>query len=201
MGLFMSGDAQNRAEIVAWVCSQILPNEAEVRNWLRKKLRSEAMVDDVIQDAYCRFAALSGVKHIRNARAYFFQTVSHILIDQIRRARTANIESLAEIDTLDVMDDEPSAERIASARKDLARVQLLIADLPHKCQQIFELRRIQGLPQREVAERLGVTENVVEQQSIRGLRLILKALAQAGASDVAPRRLAKWHERKRIFRH
>ena len=56
----------------------------------------------------------------------------------------------------------------------------LIADLPATCQRVIELRRIQGLSQRETARILGVTENVVENHSKRGLRMILNALAGLG---------------------
>jgi RNA polymerase sigma-70 factor (ECF subfamily) len=45
------------------------------------------------------------------------------------------------------------------------------------------MRRIQGLPQKEIARRLGVTENVVEMQAVRGLKLILKALETTDNGD------------------
>lgn len=182
---------KGRAEIVAWVGSQMLPHESDVRRWLRKRVASDAAIDDIVQEAYCRVAALSSIAHIDNGRAYFFRAVSSIFIDQLRRARVVRIDSVTEIGSLNVVDEEPSPERVVSARRDLARVKRLIEDLPAKCRRIMELRRIDGLPQREVAERLGVTENVVEAQSIRGLRLVMKALEDEGASDVAPRRLFK----------
>jgi len=50
--------------------------------------------------------------------------------------------------------------------------------LPDRCRRIFEMRKIEGLPQREIARRMGVTENVVENESVRGLRAILAALAE-----------------------
>lgn len=182
---------QSRAEIVAWVGSNVLPHEADVRAWLRSRLSSPAAVDDVVQEAYCRIAALPSVAHISNGRAYFFRTAASIVVDQIRRSQVVHIDSVAELSTLGVADDDPSPERVVSARRDLARVKTLIEGLPERCRRIFEMRRIQGLPQREVAERMGVTENVVELQSIRGLRLILKALAQGGAADIAPLRLVR----------
>jgi RNA polymerase sigma-70 factor (ECF subfamily) len=42
---------------------------------------------------------------------------------------------------------------------------------------VFLLRRIEGLSQRQTAERLGVTENVVEKEVARGLRIIMAELA------------------------
>jgi RNA polymerase sigma-70 factor (ECF subfamily) len=45
------------------------------------------------------------------------------------------------------------------------------------------MRKIEGLPQREIAQRLGITESMVENDGVKGLRLILEALrAQEDAS-------------------
>ena len=96
---------------------------------------------------------------------------------RLRRARIVSIESVTEIESLNIVGDEPSPERIAAGRRELDRVRRLIAALPERCRRIIELRKIEGLPQREVAERLGVTEHVVENDVIKGLKLILQAIA------------------------
>jgi RNA polymerase sigma factor (sigma-70 family) len=172
---------QSRAEIVAFVGSQILPHEADVRAWLRRTGSVSPDIDDIVQEAYCRLAALDDVGHIGSGRAYFFRTARNIAIERIRRARIVRIDCVTEIDALNVVDDEPSPERIVAGRRELRRVQALIEGLPERCRQIFTLRRIHGLSQREVATRLGVTENVVEAQAIRGLRLVLRALSETSA--------------------
>ncbi len=68
---------------------------------------------------------------------------------------------------------------------ELARVQRLIAALPERCRRIFEMRKIEGLPQREIARRMGVSEHVVENESVRGLRAILAALAEGEGHQTA----------------
>jgi RNA polymerase sigma-70 factor (ECF subfamily) len=173
----------SRSLIVAWVGSHILPHEADVRAWLRRAGTSPHDIDDIVQEAYCRLASLASVAHIQNGRAYFFQTVRSIALERFRRARVVRIDSVPEIDALSIVDSEPSPERIVSGRRELSRVQALIDGLPGRCRQIFTLRRIHGMPQRDVARLLGVTENVVEMQSMRGLRLILQALS--GGEDHA----------------
>lgn len=167
-----------RSAIVAWVGSQILPHEAEVRAWLRRAGAAPHDIDDIVQEGYCRLAALATVSHIQNGRAYFFQTVRSIAIERVRRARVVRIDSVPEIEALSIVDHEPSPERIVASRRELSRVQALIDGLPERCRQIFMLRRIQGMSQRDIARLLGVTENVVETQSMRGLRLILQALSE-----------------------
>ena len=177
---------QSRAEIVAFVGSHILPHEADVRAWLRWAGGLAADIDDIVQETYCRLAALETVSHIANGRAYFFRTARNITIEKIRRARVVRIDCVTEIDALNVVDDGPSPERVVAGRRELRRVQALVEGLPERCRQIFTLRRIHGLSQREVATRLGVTENVVEAQAARGLRLILRALSETPAQDHPP---------------
>lgn len=185
----------NRREVIEWVASQVLPHEADIRRRLSRGL-SFAQVDDVIQEAYARLAALPSVGHITSGRAYFYAVARNVITEQVRRARIVRIDSVAEIDALNVMEDEPSPERVVAGRRELDRVRAIIEGLPDKCRRIFILRRIEGVPQREIARQLGVTENVVEAQSIRGVKLIMKALADEGV-EPPPAAKGKAHERDR----
>ena len=163
--------------------SHIVPHEARLRLWLRGMGIAEDEVNDIVQDAYVLIARLDSVAHIRNGKSYFFQTAKSVFIQKIRRSRIVPIGQLTELDAAALSDEDPGAERRVSARQELDRVRRLIASLPDKCRTIFEMRRIQGLPQKEIAERLGVTENVVEMQAVRGLKLILKALESNDNGD------------------
>jgi RNA polymerase sigma factor (sigma-70 family) len=172
---------QDDRHVVAWVAREILPHEAEVRGWLRRSLLARGEEEDVIQEAYCRLSSLDDVAHISNARAYLFQVVRGIVIDQMRRSRVVRIETVTEVDALQVPYDEPSPERIAGARRELAKVRGMIAALPDRCRRIFELRKIEGRSQKEIAVLMGVNEHVVENDVAKGQRLILKAWAEGGA--------------------
>lgn len=168
---------QSRAHIAAWVGREILPHEGDVRAWLRRTLNPEDL-EDVIQEAYCQIAGLEKIDHIRNGRAYFFTAARSIVLMRLRRARIVRIESVTEIESLNIVGDEPSPERVAAARRELDRIRQLIEGLPDRCRRIFELRKIEGMPQREIAERLGVTEHIVENDVTKGLKLILQAMAE-----------------------
>jgi RNA polymerase sigma factor (sigma-70 family) len=135
-------------------------------------------VDDMIQETYCRLAALA-TSTTSESRAPIssrprgawpwssFGAPGGADRDRQRKSTrwTSNLESR-----------RPSAS--PAGRRELARVQSLIAALPERCRRIFEMRKIEGLPQREIARRMGVTENMVENESVRGLRAILAALAE-----------------------
>lgn len=167
----------DRLKVMAWVGSEILPHEAALRAWLRRSFAGDD-AEDIIQEAYCRIGALDDVSHIRSGRAYLFTTAKSLVLGRIRRSRVVSIETVTEIDALGILDDDPSPERIAAGRRELERVRRLIAGLPDRCRKVIELRKVEGLSQREVAERLGVPEHTVENDVAKGLKLILKAIEQ-----------------------
>jgi RNA polymerase sigma-70 factor (ECF subfamily) len=145
----------------------------------------EEEISDIVQDSYLSIAKLDSVAHIRSGRAYFFTTARTVFLQRVRRDKIVRIDSLTEAEALRLYDEDPGPERQTSARLELARVKSLIDALPDRCREIFQLRRVEGGSQREIAERLGVPEHTVEAQSRRGLKLILKALAEDEVDMIA----------------
>lgn len=163
--------------IADWVADEILPHEALVRGWLARRWGHVADVEDVLQEAYCRIAGLSSVEHIESGKSYLFATVQSIVMDGMRRAKVANIRVMTEIDWNYVMDDTPLPDRVVEGRQELDRVREALSDLSQIAQQVIELRRLHGLSQKETARRLGISEHVVENHMVRGLRKVLAKMA------------------------
>lgn len=138
-------------------------------------------IDDVIQEAYCRIAALDDIEGIDRPGAYFFSIARNLLLAQMRRQRIVRIESVAEIEALAPFDETPSAERELEGKHELARLRSIVATLPERCRRIFEMRKIEGLPQREIAQSLAVNEGIVENDTRKALQLILAALRSGDA--------------------
>ncbi len=171
----MSGDPET---IVAWISREILPHEARARAWLRRAWPDRQDHQDIIHEAYCRLAG-AAVDQVRNPQAFFFQIIRNLLREEMRRSRIVRFETVAELDMLDVIDEDPSCERVALAREELRQVHALLAAMPARRRRIFELRKIHGLSQKAIAAQLGVSENVVENETAKALRIILNALSQA----------------------
>lgn len=172
-------------EVVAWVATHVIPHEVAARRWLARQGLDAADRDDLVQDAYCRIAALADVSHISRPKSYFIQVVRNLVLERRRRDRVVPMLPITEELAASVPDDGAAPDQIAAARAELALVEHLIAALPERCRQIFVWKRIEGLSQKEIAGRLGVSETVVENDVMKGLRLILTGLAgvNVGADD------------------
>jgi RNA polymerase sigma-70 factor (ECF subfamily) len=55
-----------------------------------------------------------------------------------------------------------------------------IQSLPKRCRQVFTLRIAYGLSQKQIAEKLGITENTVEKQMGKGIRRCTEFFADHG---------------------
>ena len=73
-------------------------------------------------------------------------------------------------DAPDVAANQVSVEQTVSDRVELAEVRRRIAQMPARLREILVLRTIEGLPQAEVAEMLGITEKAVETRLYRARR-------------------------------
>lgn len=162
--------------IIRWVARYAIPQESRVRSTLRRAGVTEADIDDLIQEAYCRLAALRSVDHIGNPAGYFMQIVKNGWRDSLRRSKIVPLDSFTENAALFVMDETSEIEAAAIAREELARIDAVLANLPERCRAIFIAKRVEGLSQREIAERLKVSENVVENDIQKALRAIQRML-------------------------
>jgi len=180
--------------LVRLVAERILPHEPKVRAWLIRAGVSAADCDDFIQEAYCRIYEMDGFERIERPAAFFFQVTRNLFRSRVRHEHVIRIESARDIDLSAFIDESPLPERIVGDRRDYDRVRRLIDQLPDRCRKIFTMRKVDELSQREIAARLGVTVNVVENEGARGVRLVLEALRSEGSE------LAERYDRRHALR-
>lgn len=166
----------NESDRSAWLARHIMPAEAALRRWIQGYASPSLDVDDIIQETYARLAGLPSVAEIENPRGYAFQTAYSIVLAHRRRSRIIPIMSVPDIDSIAMIAQEPSPEVQVSDREELRNVSRAVAALPSRVRQIFLLRRVHGLSQREVAQRLGTSENIVAKAMMNGLQAVLTSL-------------------------
>lgn len=162
---------------------EILPHERDLRLWLQRRLVAAADVEDIVQECYCRLAQLPDVTHVTMPRAYLFTMARNLAQRQQKRARVVRIEAMTDAGDVEWESDLPSPERVAAARQELGRVQAALATLSERARRIFVMRKVEGLSQKEIAQTLGVSEAVVENEASRSLRTVLKLLTEPQAAQ------------------
>lgn len=172
-----------------WLARQICPHEPALRRWLGRRLVYGLDLDDIVQEAYAKLVTVPSVDHITNPRAYFFRTALNILVNEVRRTQVVSIEFVAELDRLEVEADGFAPDIEAEYRQELRHVAEAIAQLPAKCREVFIVRKVHGLSQRETARKLGIAESTVEKHVAKGLRHLVDYFGHGGKTAVSVSRV------------
>lgn len=158
-----------------WFRREILPHEAALVRFLSRKWVNAPDVQDIRHDIYVRILEAAERERPSQPKAFLFATAKNLLIDRARHDRIVAIDLLEDFDTLGVLIDEVSPERRASGREQLKRLSALFDRLPERRRQVVWMRRIEELPQKEIARRLNIAEATVEKHLVLGIRALADA--------------------------
>ncbi|MGC1305443.1 MAG: sigma-70 family RNA polymerase sigma factor [Caulobacteraceae bacterium] len=139
---------------------------ALLRFFTRRTPKSEDAAD-LLQEAFARFARLSAPLRLDNPEAYLQRIAVNLLTDTRRLPH--NRAQHIDVDSLDLADPYPTAERQLEARQMLARLDACLARLRPRTRQAFLLHRVEGLSYAEIATRMGVSISAVEKHMMKAI--------------------------------
>jgi RNA polymerase sigma factor (sigma-70 family) len=132
--------------------------------YLTVRLQSVQEAKEVAQESFARLLQLQQPGAPGLLRAYLFTTATNLAIDRLRHRKTQRRAeeqpALWRELTATPADLGDPAEQLL-AREQAEQLVGYLQELPTKCQRVFDLHRLQGVPQRAVAVRLGFSERMV----------------------------------------
>ena len=163
-----------------WFAAEVLPHEAALRAFLVAQFPALTDVDDLVQDTFARVLRAQAAGPVESPRGLLFATARNLALDAVRRRQVVSFEPMAENPGSPVFMDVTDTVETVSRRQELELLTEAIQALPDGCRRVFTLRAVYGLSQREIAEKLGISENTVEKQMGKGLRRCGEFFARLG---------------------
>jgi RNA polymerase sigma-70 factor (ECF subfamily) len=159
-----------------WFEAEVLRHEASLTRYLRRAWPNQDDVADLRQEVYIRVYESAARQLPDSPRAFLLATARNLVFDRVRRERIVSIDLAQDFDPPSVLVDGVSPEQRLNARQELRRLSDAIDQLPVNCRAVIWLRRVDGLSQREVAQRLGMQEGTVASHLARGLKVLTKVV-------------------------
>jgi RNA polymerase sigma factor (sigma-70 family) len=159
-----------------WFRDEILPYEWALVHFLQRRWANPDDVEDIRHDIYVRVLQAAEQNRPSSPRAFLMAVARNVLIDRARRDRIVAMDQLQDLDALNVLIDEVTPERATAGREQLERLSKIFDQLPGRCREVVWLRRVENLPQKEIANRLGIAEATVEKHLVRGIERLASAL-------------------------
>lgn len=179
-----------------WFAEEVFVHQRTHRAYARRLATNADEAEDLVQDAYARLFALENWASITNPHAFTMRIIHNVAIEGHRRADVVRLDRSVTLQALDPVDDSPAPDTIAHDRAELRRVGRAMDSLPDRCREAMQLRRIEGLPPGEVAERMNISVSTVEKHLTKGLRLLVERLTTTDQAEES-RRAHEWISRRR----
>jgi RNA polymerase sigma-70 factor (ECF subfamily) len=176
------------ADAARWFAAEVQPHDAALRAFVRGSFPRERDVEDVVQESYLRLCRARTAQPIRSARALLFTIARHVALSRVEWRRVSPEIAVGDLAALPTVAEEGHDAAQAAARGETLRLLAeALAELPPRCREITILRKLQGVPQRDIAARLGVAEKTVEEQVSRGVKRCEAYLRARGVTNFLSR--------------
>ncbi len=143
-------------------------------------VRDRDAAADLVQESYARVLAVRDTgRAMPEPRALLYQTARRLIIDRHRRQALRLHDDIDDADAAQLAAPAHLQPESVYAQEQNARAFVAVIEaLPPRCREAFVLNRFEGLSHQQVAERMGISKNMVAQHITRAL-LACKACEDA----------------------
>lgn len=148
-------------------------------NYAGRLVRDEEDAKDIVQEVFCRLYENRANLNVNTSlKSYLYKSVYNRCLDLIKHRKT--VKGFETEKSLHIYLDEiiqlPEAELQLINQETGDAIRQAIKELPERCREIFCLSKLDGLTNKEIAERLGISVKTVENQMTTALKRLQKEL-------------------------
>jgi RNA polymerase sigma-70 factor, ECF subfamily len=168
-----------------------------LKRFIAKRVPDEHDAEDLLQEVFLRaHVAFHSVRDPNRVRPWLYRVATNAVADYYRKRRLADLPLMAD----ELADDEPGPD---NANREVARcLGPMINELPEGYRRALILADLEGLPQKEVAEELGLSLSGAKSRIQRARRKLKATLLSCCRFDLD--RLGNvldWQPKGRVCRH
>ncbi len=163
-------NSSDQIKLSADSCSAVAPvflaYETQLKGFVQKRISDKDEANDILQQLYLKiYKNCEQLPEVKNIKAWLYQITRNAVYDFFRES--SRYESVSDIELEELPDD---------TRHDVeALIEPLIGLLPEEYAEALRLSELEGVSQKEIAERLGISYSGAKSRVQRG-REKLKAL-------------------------
>lgn len=137
-----------------------------------KRLQDKEITEEIVQELFVSLWERRESLPIESIENYLFSSIKYLVIAQFKK--NSLFEKYSSTLTQNENDDNFTEQTVAFDELNDAYKQALLT-IPERCREVFLLKR-SGLSQREISEKLDISEKTVENQMTKALKMLREAL-------------------------
>ncbi|MGV4529358.1 RNA polymerase sigma-70 factor [Ornithobacterium rhinotracheale] len=144
-------------------------------NYAHRFINNQVVVEDLVQDTFEKIWEKRSTLDLISVSSLLFTIIRNKCINHLKRQSILEISSIEYLENLEGeerlygVDLKSEAEVPLLVEELKAQIEIVLRQLPKRTKEIFLLRRDEGLKNREISERLGISTTAVEKHMSRAL--------------------------------
>ncbi|WP_339898387.1 sigma-70 family RNA polymerase sigma factor [uncultured Gilvimarinus sp.] len=129
-------------------------------------------VEDIVQETYVKACQIRDLGHIRNPQSFLLKMARNLALDHIKRAEyrlATSITQLSGDSDFELGSEHDSTLDCVTGDQEFSLFCEAVRQLPQQCRRAFVLKKVYGYSQKDIADRLGISESTVEKHIATGL--------------------------------
>ena len=144
----------------------------QLSQFICSRLADKSLADDILQDVFLKIHShIDTLKDDTKIRGWIYQITRNIIIDHYRTQKT-EMEIPENLPVVDEISQNTTSQEIASS------LRTLVEELPEKYGQALLLTEFQGVTQKELAQKLGISVSGAKSRVQRARKMVKDMLMQ-----------------------
>lgn len=160
-----SANAQGSSLLEAFESHQMA-----LRRFIARYLHDRHDIEDVAQESFLRAYHAGLHTEVLQPKSYLFRIAKNIAVSQLRLKSRQITDYIEDQSSSDSLLSEWTLEDEVMAKQRLGIYCDAVATLPAQCRRVYIMRKVYGMPHKEIADRLGIAVKTVEKHLFKGVR-------------------------------
>jgi len=150
-----------------------------LQRYIYRRIRTKSDAPDLAQEVYVRMLRVSDTEAIRNPQLYLYTVASNLVKEYaVRQLRLTTSPELDETSVAERLGELPALDNQLERSQMFERLGPVLEQLPSRWRTALILQHRYGLTYQQIAERLGVSSNMVKKYLAQGLAHCRRDMAQ-----------------------
>jgi len=156
---------------------------ARLNDFAKRMLKDNIVAEDIVLEVFLKVWETRAKIESLNLEAFLFHLIRNQCIDYIKQLKSLNFKihemqdftKYEELYRIDFIGDEPY---ILIEEELRIKIEKTIHDLPMRCREVFIMSRMEGMKNKEIAEKLEINIKNVERHLNRAKQSFLKVFSE-----------------------
>ena len=170
------------------VSTAFIKHETFLKKFLGRFLHRPQDVDDAAQEAFLKAFAAEKKQEVRSPKSFLFQIAKNVALQELTKKSKMITDYIEDLSDSAISYEGRPLEDVFAAQQRLELFCRAASTLPPQCRRAFLMRKVYGMSQKEIAEKLGISISTVEKHHTTGLKRCSEMMRKLGDTEIKPAR-------------